>query len=152
MSAPRRSRTWLWLFVLAALAGWLMAPSQQPGRALVMPRRDAWKLPALPPRPDDNDAVVLAATAPFWGAVESKAVAASGAVVEDRRWRIAGIFGEASRRGVLVTFAAPDRPPQRLFAGDKLPSGDRIVSVGERELCVRLGRRSYRLGVERIEP
>ena len=36
-----------------------------------------------------------------------------------------------------------------LRVGDALPSGHRIVAIGERDICVLIGRKSFRLGVER---
>jgi hypothetical protein len=69
----------------------------------------------------------------------------------DPRWRLAGIFGRGAERGVLVAFSAAGKPPQRLHAGDTLPSGHRIERIEEREICIRIGSRLYRLGVERVE-
>jgi hypothetical protein len=87
-------------------------------------------------------------SAPYWGAPVAREAAASAAP-EDPRWRIAAVYGRGAERGVLVEFAAAGKPPLRLKPGDKLPSGHRITNIGEREVCIEIGKRSYRLGVER---
>jgi hypothetical protein len=139
--------------LLSAAAGWFLLPQEQIGQTLVMPRRDAWSVPPLPRRAVENATVALAATAPYWGAQgQAEKAASSAPQPEDPRWRIAAVFGSASRRGVLVSFSAEGKAPQRLFVGDALPSGHRITRIDERELCVRLGNKNYRLGVERREP
>lgn len=153
MSRLTNLRMWIVVLLLAAAAGWFLLPQAPAERALVMPRRDAWAVPRLPRRAVDNATVALAATAPFWGVAGPPAAAAGAvaAVPEDTSWRIAAVFGSTSRRGVLISFAAQGKPPQRLFAGDKLPSGHLITRVDEREVCVRIGSKNYRLGVERRE-
>lgn len=142
------------MLLLAAVAGWMAWPQPIPGPMLVAPRRDAWVLPTLPRRALENSTIVIAATAPFWGApVQAAAAAAASAPPPpEPRWRVAAVFGEAAKRGVLITFDADARPQQRLFVGDKLPGGYLITNIEEREICVLLGKKSYRLGVEPIEP
>ena len=137
--------------VLAMLAGWLLAPNPQPPPSLVQPSRDDWQLPVLASSTDTVAAVALVSSAPFWGPPPVASVASAAASTDDR-WRVAGVFDDGARRGVLVTFSAPGRPPQRLYATDLLPDGKRIVRVGERHLYVRVGATIHRLGVERIEP
>jgi hypothetical protein len=145
------------MLLLAGTAGWVLWPQYSAGPVLVAPRRDAWALAALPRRAVENSAIVIAATAPFWGA-PTKAAAASAPPPPppppppEPRWRIAAVFGQAAKRGVLITFAADARPPQRLFVGDKLPGGYLVTNIEEREVCVLVGKKSYRLGVESIEP
>jgi len=78
--------------------------------------------------------------------------AAPAAVEEDPRWRVAAVFGGELKRGALIVFEQASKQPQRLFAGDKLPSGHRIVRITEREVCIQVGTKTYRLGVERREP
>jgi hypothetical protein len=145
-------RTWALMCAAAALVGWWSAPVDAPEPAIVKPRRDDWLLPDLPRRAVENAAVVAAAAAPFWGSAALAPATAASAPPEDPRWRIAAVFGDASRRGVLVVFEQEGRPAARLYAGDKLPSGHVITSVREREVCVQVGNKSYRLGVERREP
>jgi len=36
-----------------------------------------------------------------------------------------------------------------VHVGETLPSGHRVVSIGDRDVCVQIGRKAYRLGVER---
>jgi len=59
------------------------------------------------------------------------------------------VFGRGREAGVLILHSAPDKPPERLRVGEALPSGHRIVSIGERDVCVRIDKKTYRLGVER---
>lgn len=84
----------------------------------------------------------------YWGA----AIATPGTVaapIEDPRWRLAAVYGAGKERGALVEFVAPGKAAQRLRVGDALPSGHRIAAIGERDICVLIGRKSFRLGVER---
>lgn len=153
MTQLTNPRWWIVLMLSSAAAGWFLLPQAAGDQALVMPRRDAWVLPALPRRTVENATVVMAATAPFWGALSRAGLAGSAApATEDPRWRIAAVFGSAARRGVLISFFAESKPLQRLFVGDTLPSGHRISRIGEREICVRIGNKNYRLGVEAREP
>jgi hypothetical protein len=141
------------MLLAAAGAGWLFLPQPTIGPALVAPRRDVWTLPVLPRRMLENSAVVIAATAPFWGVVVQPATTAAIAPPpEEPRWRIAAVFGDVIKRGVLIQYVTEVRPPLRLFVGDKLPGGYLITNIEEREICVLLGKKNYRLGVERIEP
>lgn len=146
-------RLWAVVLLLSAAAGWLFLPQLPADQALVMPRRDAWVMPPLPRRTVENATVALVAAASFWGeAARSSSASATEPEPEDPRWRIAAVFGSASQRGVLISFSAQGKPLQRLFVGDALPGGYRITRIDEREVCVRLGRKNYRLGVERREP
>ena len=156
MTVPTTPRGWALMLVLAALVGWTAWPQPSAGPVLVAPRRDAWALPAMPRRAVENSAIVIATTAPFWGAPIQAAAASAPPPPPppppEPRWRIAAVFGQAAKRGVLITFAADARPPQRLFVGDKLPGGYLVTNIEEREICVLVGKKSYRLGVEPIEP
>ena len=112
-----------------------LLPDEAPGaQAPLEPARAPFDEPAAPPVP----------------AVPAAAAQASESV--DPRWRLAAVFARGTERGALVEFSAPGKPPQHLAVGDALPSGHRIVSIGERDLCVRIGSRTYRLGVERSAP
>ena len=149
-----RPGLWAVLAAASAVLGWFVLPSAPERQNLVTARRDAWNLPPLPRREVEAVSIIAVAAAPFWGtAIKVAPDPAAAAPPEDRRWRIAAIFGGASQRGVLIVFNAEGKPPLRLFAGDRLPSGDRIVSIGDRELCVRLSNnKTYRMGVERLDP
>jgi len=137
-----------WFAAAAAVLAWWLAPLPEPGAALVKPRSERWELPALPRVFDQTTLAANVLSAPYWGGPVESGVAAAPAV--DSRWRLAGIYGQGRERGVLVEFLAEGKPPLRLRAGDALPSGHRIERIEEREVCVRIGARLYRLGVERI--
>lgn len=142
------------LTLASVILGWVLAPAAEPVTGLVKARRDEWSLASLPRRFEQTAIVGMVLSAGYWGAnaVEaSAALAAAAAPPPDLRWRIAAVFARAQDAGVLVAFSAPDKAPQRLSVGDTLPSGHRIVSVGEREVCVQLGKKTYKLGVERRE-
>ena len=144
-------RSWVLMGAAASILGALAVPSEPIEPTLVKPRRDGWLLPALPRPMVDNAAAAEANIAPYWGIAATAATAAVNAPTDDPRWRIAAIFGTTTRRGVLIVFEQANRPPQRLYAGDKLPSGHLITRITEREACVQLGKKSYKLGVERRE-
>jgi hypothetical protein len=145
------TRAW-WIAVAAAgLLGWAFAPLPEPGPALVKPRQDSWRLAELPRRGEDQTSIAaLVAGAGYWGRAAAASAAASTPAI-DPRWRIAALYGVGSERMVLIQFNAPDKQPQRLRVGDKLPSGHVITSIDEREVCIRIGAKTYRLGVERRE-
>ena len=133
---------------VAAATGWLLAPDLPPSESLVRSTRDDWQVPALPRRPSQAATTVMVQSAAYWGPPEAGA-AVDNAPPVSQRWRIAGVFGVAGRRGVLIQFDAPDKPDLHLHVGDKLPSGDRIVSISVAEICVQVGRRQLRLAIER---
>lgn len=143
-------KTWAILASLFALMGWLFAPMPEFSASLVQSRRDDWSLAALPRRFDQSSLAVGILSASQWGATTSSAPTAE-VPVQDPRWRIAAVFGKGDERGVLIVFEAADKSPQRLMPGDTLPSGHRIESIGERDVCVRIGKRTYKLGVETRE-
>jgi len=134
----------------AALVGWWLAPLPDPATALVRPRQDSWRLVQLPRRIDQTSTAALVAGAGYWGTAAALPGAATPAA-EDPRWRIAAVYGSGKDRGALVQFAAANKPPLRVHVGDTLPSGHRIVSISDREVCIQIGRKTYRLGVERSE-
>lgn len=132
----------------AAVLGWFLAPAPDVSPSLVKGRADRWELPDLPRVFDQTSLAANVLAAPYWGAQAT--VAASAAPPADPRWRVAGIFGQGRERAVLIEFLVEGKPPLRLRAGDALPSGHRIERIEEREVCIRIGPRLYRLGVERI--
>lgn len=146
-------KPWLVAALMAVLLGWFVLSLPPTQQALVSPKRDVWMLPDLPRHAIDASSVVQAMAAPYWGAADAALTTGVSEVpAVDERWRIAAVFGTGKLRGALVSFADERRPPLRLFVGDKLPSGHRITQIEEREVCVRLGQRDFRLGVERREP
>jgi hypothetical protein len=140
---------WWWAAGAAALLGVWLAPLPEPVPALVKPRADGWALPALPRVFDQTSLAANVSAAPFWGAAPPALANPAGAPLVDPRWRIAAIFGQGQQRGVLVVFAADGKPALRLAVGDRLPSGHRIAKIDDRDLCIQIGSRLYRLGVER---
>lgn len=137
-----------WAAAAAAVVGWFLVPPPEPAAALVKPRSERWELPALPRVFDQTTLAANVLGAPYWGGPANPGVVS--APLADPRWRLAGIYGQGRERGVLVEFVADGKPPLRLRVGDALPSGHRIEKIEEREVCVRIGPRLYRLGVERI--
>jgi hypothetical protein len=88
-------------------------------------------------------------SANFWGASAAAAAALAAAPSADPRWRIAAVYGAGKDRATLIQFLAKDKQALHLRVGDSLPSGHRIVTIGDRDVCVQIGRKAYRLGVER---
>ena len=148
MSFVSAWRPWWILAVAAALGGWWLAPLPGPATALVKPRHDTWSLAPLPRRVDQISTAAMVSGAAYWGAAVALPGAAA-ATAEDPRWRIAAVYGVGKDRGALVQFAAAGKPPLRGHVGETLPSGHRVVSIGDRDVCVQIGRKAYRLGVER---
>ena len=142
-------RAWLAGSAVAALAGWFVAPEPDQQIALVQARSDRWELAPLPRRSDQTGLAAAVAGAAFWG--DAGAPAAVTTPPEDPRWRVAAVYGHGQQLGALIMFAAPNKPPLRLQVGDLLPSGHRISSIGEREICIQIGKQTRRLGVQRID-
>jgi hypothetical protein len=135
---------------VAALLGWWAAPLPETQVALVKPRQDGWRLVDVPRRQDASSTAVLVAGAAFWG--RPLAEASTPVASADPRWRIAALYGVGRERAALIEFAAAGKAAQRLHVGDALPSGHRIVQITDREVCIRIGAKTYRLGVQRSEP
>ena len=148
MSTVQDFRPWWIAAAIAGLLGWWVAPLPDATPNLVKPRQDNWRLPTLPRRVDQTSMAVLVSGASYWGA-SATAPTTNAAPIEDPRWRLAAVYGAGKERGALVAFAAAGKAAQRLRVGDALPSGHRIVAIGERDVCVLIGRKSLRLGVER---
>jgi len=141
---PRQA---LMLFAAAALLGWFAAPPEAPPAELVQARRDAWQLASLPVPGDATARAVLVSSSPLWGP-EAKPDAATQKPPENMRWRLAGVFGAGKVGGALVLFDDPAKQPQRLKVGEKLPSGHVIEAVDGNQVCIRIGKKLYRFGVE----
>ena len=142
-------RNWLMAATVAGLVGWWMAPLPDPVPSLVNSRQDGWRLPPLPRRVDQTSPAAVVSGANFWGASATAATAQAAVPIEDPRWRIAAIYGAGKERATLVQFSAKDKQAVHLRVGDTLPSGHRIVSISDKEVCVQIGKKAYRLGVER---
>jgi hypothetical protein len=105
-------RTFSVTLAAAAMVGWWLAPVPEATPALVKPRQDGWRLPALPRAVDQSTVAAVVAGAPYWGRAAAAPVAQATAPV-DPRWRIAAVYGVGADRGALIQFAQADRPPQR---------------------------------------
>lgn len=148
MSTVQALKPWWIAAAIAGLLGWWLAPMPDASPSLVKPRQDSWRLPSLPRRVDQTSIAALVSGAGYWG-TSAAAPTLAAAPIEDPRWRLAAVYGVGTERGALVEFSAAGKPAQRLRVGDALPSGHRIVAIGERDICVLIGRKSFRLGVER---
>ena len=146
---------WLGLVASAFLVGWAMEPAWSPPPAVTAAATDRWSLPGQTAEPVPASALVMAIGAPMWGrpmgpaagAPATAAVAASA-----HTWRVAGIFGTTAQRQVLIRYANDEKPAAYLKVGDRLPSGETLVAIGDRQLQLRRGRKTLEQAVERAEP
>lgn len=141
-------RLWALLIVAAGLLGWYLVPPYEADAPLVRPRRDAWQMPMIPRAADQTALAGLLNTAGFWGSGPVQAVAPP----PEPKWRVAAVYGRGKEGGVLILWDTPAKEPLKLKTGDKLPNGDRIVRIDEREFQVKQGKKTVTLGVERSEP
>ena len=132
--------------LMAAGLGWFLAPAEQVEKPLVQLRRDAWNLPELPRKPDQVVQGLAVVTSPIFGAEPQSGPAATAP--EDNRWRVAGVYRSGTERKVLISFMAPGKQSLRLGVGDTLPSGHRITKIDDSEVCMQIGKKSFRLGVQ----
>ncbi len=143
-------RAALMLAAASAGLGWWLTPGTVEEAPLVQARRDAWHLPVEPRRPGTVTATALLNDAALWGGASEPAAGRTQESV-DPRWRVAAVYGRGVERTVLITFLAPGKPAVRLKTGEMLPSGHQIVEIGERDICIRIENKLYRLGVERSD-
>lgn len=141
-------RLWALLIAAAGLLGWYVVPPDEPDAPLVRPRRDVWQMPMTPRAADQTALAGLLNTAGFWGSGPVQAVAPP----PEPQWRVAAVYGRGKEGGVLILWDTPAKEPLKLKTGDKLPNGDRIVRIDEREFQVKQGKKTVTLGVERSEP
>jgi hypothetical protein len=137
------------IVLVAFGAGWLLAPVPAAEAPLVQARRETWRLPDLPQRSDQAAQAIGLASSPIFepeAALAAAAAAAAVAKAEDKRWRVSGIFGRGNERKVLINFALPGKEPLRLAAGDKVPSGERIVRILDGEVLIQVGKKQVPLG------
>lgn len=133
------------LLIAAAVLGWFVQPAPESAAALVQARRDVWALAALPVPSDRMSLALQLASSPIWGPEDKKA---EEAPIEDARWRLAGVYGAGKQGGALILFSDANKAPQRLKVGEKLPSGHPIEAVEGNQICIRIGKKLYRFGVE----
>ncbi|MBA4344751.1 MAG: hypothetical protein C0423_21630 [Methylibium sp.] len=138
--------------LVLALAAWLLAPDEpQSSAVIVRAQRDSWNPGSALRRPVLSAQAIEVGGASVWGVQPQRAGTTASATPEDSRWRIAGLFGRGAERRVLIEYLAPGKAPHYLKTGDKLPSGHRITSVSDREVCVQIGKRAYRFAVQRSD-
>lgn len=139
-----------WVLLLVAFGlGWLIAPAPDADAPLVQARKEGWRLPDLPQRPDQASRAIGLAGSPIFEPEATLLAAADGATkAEDRRWRVAGMFGRGQERKVLISFAAAGKAPLRLAVGDKVPSGERITQIHDGEVRIRVGNKQVPLGAD----
>lgn len=145
-----KAMPWVLLAVAFGL-GWLVAPAPDADPSLVQARKEGWTLPDLPQRPDQAGRAIGLAGSPIFEpetALMAAAVADAAAKAEDRRWRVAGVFGRGQERKVLISFVAAGKAPLRLAVGDKVPSGERITQIHDGEVLVRVGKKQVPLGAD----
>lgn len=144
---PRSATRW-GLAAIAVLAlGALWAPAAPAPTPLVQAMTDTWQLPALPRRLDQTTLAATVNDAAMWG--DAGRPKGAAAPEPDTRWRIAGVYGVGTSGTVIVEFRDPTREARRLNVGDLLPSGNRIDRIEGIRVCVRIGNKTYWLGVER---
>ena len=139
------------LFPVALGLGWLAVPAPNDDGQLVQARRDGWSVPDFPQRPDQAGRAIGLASSPIFepeAALVTAAAAAAAAKAEDKRWRVAGVFGRGRERKVLITFVAAGKPPLRLAVGDKVPTGEQIIQIHDGEVLIRVGRKQVPLGAD----
>jgi hypothetical protein len=129
-------------------AGWFMPVEQPSAINTVQVRQTDWRLLPLPNRSVSNATLPRVASASLWGPAERSEAPAA---VVDPSWRVAGLFGVGPNRLIRVEFKDASRPAQTLKVGDSLPTGHRITEIGDRHFCIRIGQKTYTLGVERRE-
>jgi hypothetical protein len=136
------------LLVVVFGLGWLVSGSTSESPSLVAARRDVWELPDLPARRDQAARAIALAGSPIFEPEAAVLAAAAAAKAEDKRWRVAGIYGRGHERRVLIGFAVAGKPPLRLGVGDKVPSGELITQIRDGEVLIRVGKKQVPLGAD----
>jgi hypothetical protein len=108
-------------------------------------------LAELPRKPDQAGMSLALAASPMFEPEAKAAVQSTATAALDERWRIAGVLGRAGQRKVLISFSDPARQAQVLSVGDALPSGHRIRDIESGTVCVQVGRKVLRIGVQAID-
>lgn len=140
------------LALAAGVIGWLLVPVEPEQTAsIVRSQRDDWSGQEVLRRPSLTTQAMEVASAGLWGVQSQRQEAMASAPPEDTRWRIAGLFGQGAERRALVVFLATGKAPQYVKVGDTLPSGHKIASISDRDVCVQIGKRAYRVAVQRAD-
>jgi hypothetical protein len=129
----------------AAILGWWLPLTEETAKPLVQARPDTWMLPDLPRKPNLVSVGLASVASPIFEAeLSANAVQVP---LADTRWRLAGILRRGTERVALVTFKAPGKESLKLRVGDMLPGGYKITVIEDSEICVLIGKKSFRLGV-----
>jgi hypothetical protein len=109
---------------------WLKPPPPLPVAEPRPPARVA--LPPVPASaPDPALALAELSSSTLWGPrtprVDAAAAAASAAA--EPAWFLAGVYGQAGQRVVVVRFDGQARPALQLRVGQRLPDGARIDAI-----------------------
>ena len=142
-------KTMAWGLLVGAFGlGWLLAGGAPESTPLVAARRDVWELPDLPGRREQAERAIALAGSPIFEPEAAVLAAAAAAKAEDKRWRVAGIYGRGAERRVLIGFALAGKPAVRLGVGDKVPSGEPITQIRDGEVLIRVGKKQVPLGAD----
>ena len=126
-----------WLWSVAILAGAIAlavpAPEFDPAKLKVARADEGWRVNRLNTvnRAPENLAEMTRSN--LWGGQFQ-----SDAAVDERakRWRVAGVAGQARERVVLVQFGDDRILP--LKAGEKFPDGTPIIDIKDNGVCVNI--------------
>jgi hypothetical protein len=148
MTTWQRVGAWVGLMAL----GVFLAPGlDEAGGTVGLRRSAAWSLADMPRKPDQAGLAVSLATSPMFEPEAQSSPGAAATPPSDDRWRIAGVLGRGRDAKVLVAFRDPNRPNQVLRVGDVLPSGHRVQAVEPGTVCVQVGRKILRIGVQALD-
>ncbi|RVT88585.1 hypothetical protein [Inhella crocodyli] len=148
MTAWQRGALWVGLLALGAV----LAPgADEAGKTVGLRQSASWALAEMPRKPDQAGVALSLATSAMFEAEAPSAAPGAAAPPPDERWRIAGVLGRGREAQVVVSFRDPSRPTQILRVGDALPSGHRVQAVEPGTVCVQVGRKILRIGVQALD-
>lgn len=148
MNHWQRWALWAGLFGLGAA----LAPgADDPAKAMGLRRVSDWALAEMPRKPEQAGLALSLATSAMFEAEAPLAGQGAAVAPPDERWRIAGVLGRGHDAQVVVSFRDPSRPTQILRVGDTLPSGHRVQAVEPGTVCVQVGRKILRIGVQALD-
>ena len=126
-----------WLWAVAILAGVITlaipAPEFDPAKLRVVRADEGWRVNRLNTANRAADNLAEMTRSNLWGGQFQ-----SDSEVDERakRWRVAGVAGQARDRVVLVQFGDDRILP--LKAGEKFPDGTPIVDIKDNGVCVNI--------------
>ena len=136
----RPATIWIGACLIVGLGFVIAVARPDPGStaeraAGVRPAADAPIDASAPPIPLQSDVDMLVHSA-IWRGDPTSAKAAAAEPTEPHRWWLMAVYGHGSTRAVIV--GQTGRPEQILRPGDVLPSGDPIVDITPKGVCVLL--------------